>query len=624
MNNIISFLAVIMGFCMNAVYKICKNYGISLIVFTIVSKIILFPLNMIIQKNSIKMVKMKPEIEKLKLKYNNKEEFMNAQIELFDREKYNSFIGILPLLIQIPIILGLIRVINMPTAYIQNLENLYFLGMDLSIIPSINKYVIIPILALISTIMLCLFQNKLNVLQREETFLSKLLTGIITTIITVYFVLLVPTGVGLYWIYGNILGIIQLYILNWIIPPKKYINYNEIELLRKNKKEEYKRKKIEDKKSKEYYKKFFETENINNMKLIFYSEQSGFYKYFKGMIEYILNNSNITIHYITSDINDKIFEMKNPRIVPYFIVTNQLIPLFMKIEADIVVMTTPDLGNFYLKRSIVRKDVEYIFTDHGLGSQNLLYRQNALDYYDTIFAKNYKQEEEIKKIEEIRNVKKKKIVQTGYSMIDDMILEYEKVKELKNDKITILIAPSWQEDNIMDSCIDNILDKLLSDDYRIIVRPHPQYIKRNKQKIENWILKYKDKINENFIIEQDFSSNETIYTADLVITDWSGIGYEFSFSTTKPCLFINTDMKILNPDYKEIDTVPMDIEVRNIVGKSIEKDEINNIKNIVDELIKNQSLYMEKNKQNREKYIFNIGKAAEIEGKYIIDKIRNK
>ena len=38
MNNIISFLAVIMGFCMNAVYKICKNYGISLIVFTIVSK----------------------------------------------------------------------------------------------------------------------------------------------------------------------------------------------------------------------------------------------------------------------------------------------------------------------------------------------------------------------------------------------------------------------------------------------------------------------------------------------------------------------------------------------------------------------------------------------------------
>ena len=236
MNNIINFLAVIMGFCMNMTYKICKNYGISLIVFTIISKVILFPLNMIIQKNSIKMVKMKPEIEKLKLKYNNKEEFMNAQIELFEREKYNSYIGILPLLIQIPIILGLIRVINMPTAYIQDLENLYFLRIDLSIIPSINKYVMIPILALITTIMLCLFQNKLNVLQREETYLSKLLTGIITTVITVYFVLLVPTGVGLYWIYGNILGILQLYILNWIIPPKKYINYNEIEALRKNKK----------------------------------------------------------------------------------------------------------------------------------------------------------------------------------------------------------------------------------------------------------------------------------------------------------------------------------------------------------------------------------------------------
>jgi thiol-disulfide isomerase/thioredoxin len=54
------------------------------------------------------------------------------------------------------------------------------------------------------------------------------------------------------------------------------------------------------------------------------------------------------------------------------------------------------------------------------------------------------------------------------------------------------------------------------------------------------VEKYKDKFNDNFIFELDFSSNKTIYCADLVITDWSGIGMEYSLSTAKPTLYINT------------------------------------------------------------------------------------
>jgi len=90
MNIIIDCFANILGYIMNIIYQICGNYGITIFIFTIFTKIVLFPINIMIQKNSIKMVKMKPKIEELKMKYEgDKETFMEAQIELFEKEKYH-------------------------------------------------------------------------------------------------------------------------------------------------------------------------------------------------------------------------------------------------------------------------------------------------------------------------------------------------------------------------------------------------------------------------------------------------------------------------------------------------------------------------------------------------------
>ena len=57
--------AKVLGILINEIYKITNNYGITIIIFTLVSKIILFPINILIQKNSIKMIKIKPKLEEL-------------------------------------------------------------------------------------------------------------------------------------------------------------------------------------------------------------------------------------------------------------------------------------------------------------------------------------------------------------------------------------------------------------------------------------------------------------------------------------------------------------------------------------------------------------------------------
>ena len=81
------------------------------------------------------------------------------------------------------------------------------------------------------------------------------------------------------------------------------------------------------------------------------------------MIEYLLNHTNIIIHYVTSDSEDQIFELAkdHSQIRPYYIGEKRLITLMMKMDADIVVMTMPDLENYHIKRSYVRAGISNTF-----------------------------------------------------------------------------------------------------------------------------------------------------------------------------------------------------------------------------------------------------------------------
>ena len=121
------------------------------------------------------------------------------------------------------------------------------------------------------------------------------------------------------------------------------------------------------------------------------------------------------------------------------------------------------------------------------------------------------------------------------------------------------------------------------------------------------IERYKDISKDELIIETDFSSNVTIFTADLVITDWSGIAYEFSFSTLKPTLFINTPMKITNKNYKKISLEPIDISLRKKIGIEIDLDKIDHIADAVSDIFSQKNEFHDRIFQVRSDTIFNLG-----------------
>lgn len=630
----INAIGEVFGWIMYGCFKVVKDYGFSIVVFTLLSKFIMLPISVMVQKNSIKMVKMYPEMNRIKAKYFGSSDLISEeQYQLYKRENYHPMLDLLPVVLQLIILMGVVTVIGNPTEYLLRTAeelavglDMNFFGLNLSVVPSKTGGVsiIVPILAALSAWLMCYAQNKANVLQVEQSKANQISTLLLSVGLSLYLGFFVAAGVGLYWIVGNLLSIVQLYLLNAWINPKKYIDYEELEASKKelDKVKQYSssnkasQSKEDALREKQDYKRFMK---YGEKQIVFYSEKNGFYKYFKSVIEIILRKTDIVIHYITSDPKDEVFALANDNFRVYYIGENKLIVLMMKMEADIVCMTMPDLQKYHIKRSMVKNDIEYVYIDHGIGSVNMMLRKHALDYFDTIFASNELAYQEIRAMEKTYNLKEKHLVKWGSGLIDNMIAANNQREKTENEKKTILIAPSWQDGNLLDLCIEPILEQILKKDYHVILRPHPQYVRHFEKKL--LALKEHYKGYDNFELQLDFSSNATVFNADVLMTDWSGIGYEYSFTTLKPTLFINTPMKVMNPDYEEIGVVPFDIEIRDQVGISVETDNLGTLGDVIDQLLEGKKYSKESMAEVRDKYLYNVSKSGPIGADYLIGKL---
>lgn len=624
LNVIFRPLEYIMNWC----YGICRNYGLAIILFTFISKVVLLPVSVWVQKNSIKMVKIQPEINFMKARhFGDKDTIAEEQAKIFKREKYSPMASILPLAIQLILLMGVIGVIK---AGIADPDiDMGFFGIDLSLVPNEQGgwLILSPVIAGISAWLLCVAQNASNVLQSEQSKWNKYGTMLLSVGLSLYLGWFVSIGVALYWVASNVMAIAQLYLLNWAINPKNYVDYEQLEKSKKELDElahigERKRKLFGDeysKREKADYKRFF---SIVNKHLVFYSEGSGFYKYYQGIIEYLLRHSNVVIHYITSDPEDGIFELskKEEKIKPYYIGEKKLITLMMKLEADIVVMTMPDLDNYHIKRSYLRKDIQYIYIPHGMDSLNLTMRTGSMDHFDTIFCTGKNQKEEIEQTELVYNLPKKRLVEWGYSLLDKMREDYGRTEKKKSAIKSILIAPSWQKDNIVDCCLEELLEGLKNEGFKITVRPHPQHVRHQPEKMEQ--LKARFAENENIEIQTDFSSNRTVFEADMMITDWSGIAYEYAYTTCKPVLFIDTPMKIMNPEYEKIGIEPINIWMREEIGRVVKPEDMGNIAAVVEEMLKEAQAYHDKIDSFVREYVYNLGSSSRVGAKYIVTELQ--
>ena len=114
-----SIFAEVFGYLLGLIYNLVQNYGVAIIIFTLLTKLILMPFTIKQLRSSKAMAALQPKMKEIQEKYkDNKEKQNQMMVELYKEHNYNPLSGCLPLLIQFPIIIGLFTALREPGTYV--------------------------------------------------------------------------------------------------------------------------------------------------------------------------------------------------------------------------------------------------------------------------------------------------------------------------------------------------------------------------------------------------------------------------------------------------------------------------------------------------------------------------
>ena len=328
------------------------------------------------------------------------------------------------------------------------------------------------------------------------------------------------------------------------------------------------------------------TADSNYKKYVIYNEGLQYWNTFKPVCDEF-EKRQIELTYYTSTEKDPCFEMGYKFVKPEFIGEGNL--AFVKLNmlsAGFVLMTTPGLQVYQLKRS--KRVAHYSHVLH-MPNDATTYRLFGLDYFDSVLLTGDYQKEDIQTLEKQRGIKAKELITVGCPYLDVYKENIAKIPEEENHPFTVLVSPSWGDVGILKKFGEKLLDPLAATGWRIIIRPHPQSKKSEAEMLARLEERYKDNAN----IEWDYE-RQNIYSlkkADIMISDFSGIIFDYTFLCDKPVMYVNAGMDLRPYDAYDLgDKKLWQYASLEKFGKELEEKDFNNIKEIIQNMSDSKEL----------------------------------
>lgn len=207
------------------------------------------------------------------------------------------------------------------------------------------------------------------------------------------------------------------------------------------------------------------------------------------------------------------------------------------------------------KESFFYKPDYLIHMPHSLISLHMAYPSNAFEAFDCLFAAGPHHVEEWSRISRSNQ----DVYAVGYGKLDLM-----KGQKFFLDEKKILIAPSWGKNNLLETSGKELIQKLIENNYKVILRPHPMFFIEKKKILEGIISEFPDLEIESSLEDK----NEAIYTSSILITDYSGISFEYVALHSRRVIFVDTEPKKFNEKWKTYKLNPIELSMRDRVGFS--------------------------------------------------------
>ena len=358
-------------------------------------------------------------------------------------------------------------------------------------------------------------------------------------------------------------------------------------------------------------------ENLSDFErsIVFYAENKASMNHFRTLITELTEKMNLQICYITSVKDDPILLSTNNNIMPFYIGEGTTrTKFFLTLKAKVLLMDMPDLNAYHIKRSKVYP-VHYIYLFHSMFSMHSYLRKGAIDNYDTIFCVGPHHVNEIKSTEKFYGLKSKKLIKYGFGRLDTLLQEKEDFKKQNSNlKNLVLITPSYGKENLLQKCGIELIDLLLKSNYRVLLRPHFRTLKDSKKLISSIMKKFGG--DPKFIFESGIIPSKYFQNSICMISDWSGISFEYAFTFERPIIFIDVPKKILNPDSDDISLIPIEISLRSKLGYTVSPDVLENIPKLINNIDQNDE-FTKQIQKIRSDTVFNIGESAKTGAEFI-------
>ncbi len=324
-------------------------------------------------------------------------------------------------------------------------------------------------------------------------------------------------------------------------------------------------------------------EELQKTPLVIFSDNKRYWNVFEPVCAE-LGRRGHKVLYLTASEDDGAFSCGLDNVKAEFLGTgNKIYTRLNYLNASIVLSTTPGLDVYQWKRS---KNVScYVHIPHA-ASEIILYRMFGIDYYDSILLSGDYQERDVRALEELRHLPAKELVKIGIPYMDKMLERKKTALPVPEHPRTVLLAPSWGPSAIFGVWGEKIIDVLLETGYHIIVRPHPQSFASETEMIEKLQKKYpnSDRLEWN----RDTDNFDVLNRADILISDFSGVIFEFALIYDKPVIYTDPDFDLSPYDAWWLKQPLWTVGALQRMGEMLTKDNMTELKSLIDSCIEDE------------------------------------
>ena len=202
-----------LGHVLRIIFELVQNYGLSIILFTIVVKVLLLPLTIKQTKSTKAMQDIQPKILEIQTKYKDKPEKQQQEImKIYTEAKINPLAGCLPLLIQMPILIALFSVLREPVTYGVFVDQAQFATAAKGFLWIKDLTTPDVILAVLSGATTFLMQTLMMPKDQQQGSM-KMMTYFMP-LMSAFLAISLPSGLGVYWIATAVIQTIQTIFIN--------------------------------------------------------------------------------------------------------------------------------------------------------------------------------------------------------------------------------------------------------------------------------------------------------------------------------------------------------------------------------------------------------------------------